>query len=254
MPPIDVAEFLQGAAALAAAVRLLSLGLARHQAALFSFVLFNAVSQLFLFSLPVASALYFWSFVGYTVLNWVAGFLAVREMFALSMGAYPGIRTAARWALYAATTLSALLSLAITVSSWGAGRHGRSNLFYVEVADRSFVLTLSAIAGGLIFFLSRYPLDLLRNSYVSCGFFSAILLCQAFLDLVDSVRTHLFFHDFDTGVTLTCALLYTAWAACLRSEPALAPRRIGFEKPNESELLGELEAVNRLLGRMGRRS
>jgi len=253
MPPITVAELLQGVAALAAAVRLLSLGLARRQTALLSFVVFNCVTLLLFVSLRSSSPLYFWVFIAYTVLNWAAGFWAVREMFGLSMGAYPGIRTAARWALCATMALAGLLSAAVTVSSWGSGRNGRSNLFYIEVADRSFLFSLAVIVAGLIFFLSRYPLHLLRNTYVSCGFFSAILLCQAAADLFDSVSAHLYSYESDLAISLVCGVLYVGWTALLRREEAPANGRITFEKPDERELLGELEAMNRLLGRVGRR-
>jgi hypothetical protein len=253
MPPIDAAEFLQGIAALAAAFRLLSLGLARRQTALFSFVLLNAANLLVLVSIPSDSPLYFWLFIGFTVVNWVAAFLAVRGMFGLSMGDYPGIRTAARWALYATTSLAALLALGIGASAWGAGRNGRSNLFYIEVADRSFLLTLAVIVVGLIFFLSRYPLHLLRNTYVSCAIFSGILLSQAAADLVDSLSPHLYSHGTDIAASLVCAAFYVAWAFLLRPEEAVAAARISFEAPDESALLGELEAMNRLLGRVGRR-
>jgi hypothetical protein len=252
MPPIRAAEFLEGAAAFAGVFQLLRLGLNRRQAALFAFVFFNGAGLLLLSSLPVASVLYFWSFIAYTTINWVLGFFAVREMFSLSMGAWPGIRTAARWALYATTALAAAISAAIGVSSWGAGPNGRSNLFYVEVADRSFLLTLAVIVAGLGFFLSRYPLHLPRNTYVSCGFFSCILLSQAAGDLIDSLSPLLYSNDIDIVCLLVCAVFYSGWALLLRPE-AVAAGRVSFEKPDENELLGELEAMNRLLGRVGRR-
>lgn len=253
MPPVKTAEFVEGVAALTAALRLLSLGLGRGQAALVSYLLFNAAAPLVLISLSTSSPVYFWSFIAYAIMNWIVGFRAVREMFTLSMSDYPGIRTAARWALWAITGLAALACIALTASSWGAGRNGRSNLFYVEVADRSFLFTMAAVAAGLVFFLSRYPLHLLRNTYVSCGFFSAVLLCEAAADLVDSVSSHLFSNDVDVAAALLCGVFYAGWALLLKPETAVASGRISFEKPDENHLLGELEAMNRLLGRVGRR-
>jgi hypothetical protein len=251
MSSLSVAEFVQAAAAAAAAFRLLSAKLGRQQKALLLFISFNAVAQLSLAPLPVRSALYFWSFISYTVLNWAAGFLAVREMFSLSMGGYPGIRTAARWTLYVSISLALLLSLAITYSAWGPGRNGRSRLFYIQVADRSVLVTLIVIIGGLILFLSRYPLHLPRNTYVSFSFFSCILLCQALPDLIDSFGSQLFYFPVDIAGLWICAVLYCGWAYLLG--PETSPVRVSVRKVDETGLLRELEAMNAMLVRVGRR-
>ena len=251
------AEFLQSAAATFAVVRLVRLGLARKQPATCAFVIFNAVAPLLLVSLSFSSPLYFWMFIGYTALNWAASFAAVREMFALSMASYPGIRTAARWALYVLVAFSVLLSVGITGWNWGTGRDPSSNLFFVQVADRSILLTLAAIVAGLLLFLSRYPLHLPRNTYTSCIFFSGVLLCQAAVDLIDSFREYLFSYQADIAGAMIYAALYAGWAWRLKPETvpevAAESRQISFEKPDEAELLRQLEAMNRLLIRVGRR-
>jgi hypothetical protein len=250
MPAIYLAEFLQGAAAAVAAYRLLSAGLARTQWALFSFLVLNAAALAVLGSLPVASHPYFWIFIGYTALNWLVSCLAVREMFALSMGGYPGIRSAARWSLYLSVTVA--VSLSFLMAALAPTRNGRTNFFYIQLADRSIAFSLAVVVAGLLLFLSRYPLHLSRNTYVSCSFFSAILLCQAAVDLIDSLRTLLFSRYADTAEVLICGLAFLGWAAMVRPERESLSGRITFVRPDETELLRQLEAMNRLLTRVGR--
>jgi len=253
MPTLNEAELFQSAAAMVAAVRLLTLGLARRQNSLVSFLFVTALALLVLSFLAPASQEYFRVFLVSTVLFWLVSFQSVKEMFALSMIEYPGIRTAARWTLYVSLGTSFLVSAALTLSHWQRGPHGAVNLYYIQVADRVIVLTLAVIVAGLLFFLSRYPLHLSRNTYVSCGFFSAVFLCQAAADLIDTFDTRLYSTFFDTCEALLCGVLFVGWAVLLRSETAAPACRVTFDAPRETDLLRQLDAMNRLLSRVGRR-
>jgi hypothetical protein len=251
MPAISLAEFLQGAAAAAAALRLFSAGLTKTQAALFSFLVFNAIGLIALGAIPVASPSYFWSFIGYSALNWAISLWAAREMFELSLSAYPGIRSAARWTLYAAVAMGAAVSLAGIVLQ--PGRNGRAYFYYFQIADRSIVFSLALIVLALLAFLSRYPLHLSRNTYVSCSCFSAVLILEALADLVDSFTTALYSGAADLAEVLICGASFLFWALLLRTETNTAPAKISFPRADEGELLRQLESMNQLLTRAGRR-
>jgi hypothetical protein len=252
MPILNEAELFQSAAALVAAIRILTVGLARRQYGLVSFLWLTSVSLLMLSFLPPTSQNYFRVFLVFTVLIWVASFQAVRDMFSLSLSEYPGIRTAARWTLYLSLGTAFLVSAALTFSDWQRGPHGALNLYYVQVADRVIVLTLAVIIAGMLFFLSRYPLHLSRNTYVSCFFFSAVFLSQAAMDLIDTFNAKLYSTFFDTAEILICGALFLGWAFLLRQETAPPVRRVTFDDPRESDLLRQLDAINQLLNRVGR--
>jgi hypothetical protein len=253
MPLASLQQIVQSTAAAAAAGRLLSAGLARRQAGLFSFVAVYVVCAASLAVLSPDSPAYFWAYLFFDFLSCCLSVWSVAEMFTLSMIGYPGIRTAALRTLFGCLAFSALLTLAIALASWGNRHNGKSHLYYVEVADRSIVFALAVVVAGLIWFLSRYPLHLHRNTYVSCGFFSALLLIRAGADLLYSFSPHFFSHYVDPVEAVLCCLAFLGWACLLTSESAPRPVRVSYEKPDERELLRQLDAMNRMLGGVERR-
>ena len=249
----SLADLLQAAAASVTAGRLFSLGLAKRQSALFVYLVEIAVVAFALGNLPAASAAYFWLYIAYVAVNWVVSIYVVREMFALALDGYPGIRTAGRWSMYGATAISVTASLAITTMFWNGGAHGRSNLFYVQVVNRSVVFTLAVIVAAILVFLARYPLNLHRNTYVSTSFFSAVFLSEAAVMLVDSLNQHLYSAQVDRMQTIFVAACFIGWAVMLRPQTVMAPARVRVENAAEKELLQQLESFNSLLARAGRR-
>jgi hypothetical protein len=249
----SLADFLEAAAACMAAARLFFLGLAERQSALLIYLVVAALAAFALGTLPPASPAYFWLFIAYVVVNWVVSIYAVREMFALALDRYPGIRTVGRWAMYGATGLSVAASLAITPVFWNGGRHGESHLFYVQVVNRSVVFSLAVIVAAILVFLARYPLHLHRNTYVSTSCFSAVFLSEAAVMLVDNLSPHLYSAQADRLQTLFVAACFTGWALMLRPETEAATVSRTIENPAEKELLQRLESFNSLLARAGRR-
>jgi hypothetical protein len=249
----SLAEFLEAAAACVVTARLLFLGLANRQPALLAFLLSTGLIMLALGSFSPVSIPYFWVYVASIVVSWVVSIFAVREMFALALDDYPGIRTAGRWAMYGATGIAVTASLAVTTLFWNGGAHGESGLFYVEVVNRSVVLTLAAVVASILVFLSRYPLHLHRNTYVSTLFFSAVFLSEAAEMLVDSLSPHLFSAWVDKTQIVFAAVCFAGWALMLRPETAGAPAPVSVENPADQQLLQQLESFNSLLARVGRR-
>jgi hypothetical protein len=251
MDPESLAEFLQATVACLAAGRLLRVGLANRQPALLTFVLVTALELFALASFPSGSVAYFWIYLVSLVLNWIVAVYVVREMFALALVDYPGIRTVGRWAVYAATGISITVSLAVTKLFWKVqGRHG---LFYFEVVNRSVLFTLAAIIVSILVLLSRYPLNLRRNTYVSTSFFGAVFLSEAAEMLVDSLSPVLNSVWVDRFQVVFAALCFAGWALMLRPETVGAPAIVSYENPADQELLQQLESFNTLLARVGRR-
>jgi hypothetical protein len=247
-------ELLYASAAIAAfaAVRLVYLGLAKLQPALFLFLLLNATGSFVLIFPSPKSPAYFYTYVIYEAVAWCVNVAAVRELFALILDDYPGIRTAGRWMMYAAVTIATFAFLIVTVFFWDGGAQGRGGIFYVLSADRYIRSSLAIVIVILLLFLSRYPLHLHRNKYVSSYFCGAIFLMESTANLLDTLSPKLFSHSVDTAQLSVTCLLFLGWGLSLRREVYVLPEP-KIRIPEEDDLLFELESMNRTLAGVGRR-
>lgn len=243
---------LHAVAAALAAARLLHLGIAKRQLALLVYLISTVIGNLVLSHAPLNSRAYFWGYLFFQTWALITEIAVVRELFSLSMEGYPGIRTAARWTMYGAVTLAGLTSLVMTAASWGGRANGTSHLFYVLQLNRSVQFSLAVFIISLLVFLSRYPLRLHWNIYVSIYFFSAVFLVEAVQNLIASMSLHLFSKQVDLAVVLVMTVLFLGWAFMLRPQDSVA-RNVSFETAGEHELLLQLESLNSTLSRAGRR-
>jgi hypothetical protein len=229
------------------------LNLARQFSALITYLTFIGIWNLASAFVSPRSDLYFWIYIASVPLECIFGIFAVRELFALLFDRYPGIRTVGRWSMYAGIALSTAASLVLTGISWGGGARGRSGLFYFEVAERSIVFSLAIVIVTILFFLSRYPLHLGRNTNVSSAFFSALFLVESVQLLIDSLQPALYHPWVDRIAGVFAALCVFAWAALLQPESAPRPARIPLSTPHEDQLLQQLDSLNELMTRAARR-
>jgi hypothetical protein len=246
-------EFVQATAATAAAGRLVYLGLERRFPALLAYLIFTVVSTVCYSLFSTTSRLYFWIYILLLPLDSIFSIFAVRELLMLTFDNYPGIRTIGRWAMYAGTGLSVAVSLVLTRVFWAVGASGRQKwgLFYFEVAQRSIVFSLAVVIIAIIFVLSKYPLHLGRNTYVSCAFFSALFLSEAIELFVDALTRELFNRYADWTADFVIAFCLVGWAALLRPQTA-AVARVAFADPQEDHLLQQLDSLNQLMSRAAR--
>lgn len=248
-----MAEYVQAAAAGTAAVRLYRLGLAGRQPGLAVFLVFTCLSLSILASIDPLSPFYFFAFLACTGITLAVSIVGVRDIFALTFDQYPGIRTAGRRVMYGATTVAALIALAVTAFFNRGEMHSASHLYFIEILDRSIVMSLAIVSIAIVVALSHFPLHLSRNTYTSTCFLSAILLSEAAGSLFDSLSSHLFSASVDLFQVGFAAICFFVWAGMLRTEPTTRPaHRIVFDNAHEAELLRQLESLNTLLTRAGR--
>jgi hypothetical protein len=250
-----VKELGQSAAALVAMARLISLNLAKRFPALVGYLSLLALSHLLGGGLSRESIGYFWLYVALIPVESVVGIFAVRELVALIFANYPGIRTVGRWALYAGIAISVGTSLLLTRVFWYAGPDPRSRwgLFYFETAKRSIILSLVIAIVAIVFVLTKYPLHLGRNTYLSCVFFSAMFLAEAAQLLIDS-STRLLSNEVADAVEpfFICACLL-GWAFLMQRQTVPVAARVAFSSAHEDHLVQQLESFNRLMTRVARR-
>jgi len=255
MDPTTAVELMLAAAAAVAVARLVYLNLAGRFPALLSYLVFLAVTNVRFGLLDKASAAYFWSYALLEPLECVFSIVAVRELFALTFKEYPGIRTVGRWVMYAGVGLALGISLFLTGFFWSGGAAGRahSNLFYLEVSERSIVFSLAFVIVTILLFLSRYPLRLSRETLVSSVIFSVVFISEAVGLLVDSLAPQLYNLHVDWAECVFMSICLVGWAALLKPESRGAPARIMFSTPHEDHLLQQLNALNQMMTRAARR-
>ena len=157
--------------------------------------------------------------------------------------------------MYAGTAVAITTSVVLTRLSWDRGAQGRSHsyFFYWEVSQRSVVFTLAVIIITILFVLSKYPLRLGRNTWISSAFFGALFLSEAVRLLIDSLAPQLHSPYVDWSESVFIALCLISWAACLKPEAAQVPARVTFSTPHEDQLLKQLESLNQVMARAARR-
>lgn len=251
MDPQVATELSQAAAATIAAARLISLRLAPGFPALLAYLLFDAFYSFIYALMSPKSHVYFWVYVLVAPLLAIISIFAVREMVALIFQNYPGIRTLGRWVIYGSVTFAASMSIAAAKLVTGHP-HKKWGLYYIQSIERSVIFSLAIAIVAILFVLSKYPLHLGRNTYVSSIFFSALFLSDAIRLLFDSFAPQFFNHyaDWTEAFFITACLL--GWALMLRPEP-VPVSRVAFSKPEEDRLLQQLESLNQIMTRAARR-
>ncbi len=248
-------ELIQAAAAAVAAGRLFYLNLADKFRALFAYLVFVAGINLVSGLVSDTSVAYFWGYIALEAVKCVLGVLAVRELFALSFGNYPGIRTLGRWVIYGGVGLSLAASLLVTGFFWQGAASGRahSHLFYIEVSIRAVVFSLAVVIISNLLLLSKYPLHLSRNTLVSSVFFSAVFLSEACRLLIDSLAPQLFDRYIDASEAAFICVCLVGWALMLSPATESAPAQVRYSSSHEDHLLDQLNALNQLMTRSVRR-
>jgi hypothetical protein len=229
------------------------LKLAAKFPAFIAYLTFIAVWNFASALVPQHSFLYFWIYVASVPLEGIFGLMAVRELFSLLFARYPGIRTIGRWATYSGVALSMAASLVLTKVAWAGGARGRSGLFYIEVAQRSVVFSLAVVIATILYFLSRYPLHLGRNTNVSSAFFSVLFLAESVQLLIDSLQQALYNPWVDRLAGVFAALCLSTWALLLQPDVVPESARFHVSTPHEDQLLQQLDSLNELMTRAARR-
>ena len=243
----------QAAAAAFAAARLLHFHLRRRFPLLYSYLLVIAFLDILLSVLPHKSKAYFNVFLAGTPLSWCAAAMAVFEMFVLIFRDYPGLRTVGKWALHLALAISVVAALSTTQAPYAHESPRTRWLFNEMQLDRAIHFGLAVVIIVLMFFLSRYPLKLDRNTYVATGFFSAMFLAQGSVRLFDMLTPKLYLYAADNPEIVFVTLCFLGCGIMVHATTTTAPVPVPGNKRRETELLQQLESMNDMLSRSIRR-
>ena len=187
-----------------------------------------------------------------TPVEWVAATWCVAHLLGKGFAAYPGIRTMSRWATWGASLIAVCFALLLVGYFWQGDYLGRRTLLYLEVADRSVLLSLALVIILTVIFFSRYPFRLQSNTWTSLIAFSAIVLSMAVARLFDSLAPAMAAFPADLTQLGFEAGCYLVWAGNFRREEAQGPPHVIITYAGEHELLRQLQAMDGILHRVGR--
>ena len=237
------------------AVRMYGNGLWRQYPVFFAYFLFRIPNSAWPLLVNDESLTYFWLFLITSPICVVFYVLLVAELYRLILARYRGLDTVGRWAMYAATLVSVLVSIAALLPHFTPTMPQSSkHLGYEFALERGIDFSLVLFILLLLLFLSRFPISLSRNVAVHAAIFSVYfltaalgLMLRALWGISLSAEVNLF---------LSCASLVcvAAWIFLLTPAGEAARARVPLlGSGDEERILRELDAVNSALLRASRR-
>lgn len=236
-------------------VRVIQLGLYRIYRYFFLFLctplLINLPGAVF----GTRSVPFFWTYVVLEPIRNVLYILVVWELFSVIFKNYAGLRSLSRWVMGLAAIVA---PLGFILSIIAKGSQAFRGSVYVPVLvrfERGLAFGLVIFILIMLFFISRYPIKLPRNSIVHCILYSvwfvgdaAILLASGFLPM--SMGSHVV----NTGQPVLEIACYLGWSLFLSKagEYQQAQVRRDISPEQEQFLIHELDAINEMVLRAGR--
>jgi len=234
--------------------RLTQLGLYRVYPFFFSSLCIPVVLQSVGFLYGFGSSTYFWCFAVAEPIRNILYILIVWELFSVIFRNYAGLRSLSRWVMGIAAGV-ALFGFVLSITASGSVFTGSVYIPILIRFERGVALGLVIFIIIMLFFISRYPIKLPRNSVVLCMLYSiwflgdaGILLASSFISSPDGVRI---INNVTAVFEVAC---YLGWTLMLSKSGEFQETRVRRELTPEHErvLIGELNAMNDLLLRAGR--
>jgi hypothetical protein len=237
-------------------VRLLQLKLQSKYPFFFGFLCVPLILQTVTVFYGTGSLAFFYCYVVLQPIRTILYILVVWELFSVIFRNYAGLRSLSRWVMGIAAAI-APLGFAMTFLASGSVYRSTSRVVPAVVRfERGIALGLIVFIIIMLYFISRYPIKLPRNSVVLCMLYSiwflgdaAILLASSFI--ADSHDGRRFVNDGGDLLEIGC---YIAWTLLLSKAGEYQETRVrrDISPEDEKSLIGELDAMNELLLRAGR--
>ncbi len=185
-------------------------------------------------------------------LTWALSCLVLWDLYSIIFAKYTGIRMWARWCVYAALVLAA----AQTVASASVTREmlrQAGMLGHLEFIGHNLVFFLAVLAILLMAALSRYEMGIHPNVAVSGFCFGLLLLGDAGSGIADHIMSGSNVMVVNEVITFLNIGFFSMWALLLKREDRPARRVIRRIRSDAAKRLHELEILNEILLRPGRK-
>ena len=237
---------------LIAVLRLLQLKLLKVYPFFFIFLCIALVLQATVVLFGDTSKQFFYAYVVLEPLRNISYILVVWELFSAVFRNYAGLRSLSRWVMGLAAAI-APLGFILTVVAPGA------ELFFGYTRrlirfERGITFGLVIFIFILLYFISKYPIKLPRNSVVLCMLYSIWFLGDSAILLTASFVHTTHFNFVNDGLAMFEIGSYIGWAILLSKTGEQQETRIRqhISPDRERVLIDELTAMNDVLLRAGR--
>ena len=239
-----------------AVARVIQLRLHRVYPLFLSFLSASLILQSAAVGFGTKSLAFFYTFVVLDPLRNVLYLLVVWELFSVIFRNYAGLRSLSRWVMGIAAAISPI-GLILSLAAHGSVFDAHSKWFVPTIVrfERGIAIGLVIFILILLYFISRYPIKLPRNSVVLCMLYSlwfigyaALLLAASFLPISNGRRL------VNEGTAIIEICCYASWALLLSKAGEYSETRVrrDISPEHEQVLIGELNAMNEMLLRAGR--
>jgi hypothetical protein len=253
MPNADLGVILQDVSLLGAGLlsfKLFQTGLWKRYPVFFWYFIFRIPNSVWplLFGLKTGGPLYQKVWMLTEPIAWIFHIFVVFELYRLVLSDHKGIYTLGRWAMYAALAIAIPISILSLIPHFTIHTPDKTRYMGYEFAtERGIDFSLALFLLLILFFLSRYPINLSRNVVVHSALYTILFFSEAFAVFLRS------FKIVETPTAnvilmgLSCACI-VAWLVLLspRGErvqanfPSISPQR-------EKNALRQLESLNATL-------
>lgn len=236
-------------------VKLYRNGLWRRYRVFFGYFVFRIPNSIWPPIVSTASPVYFWLWLITSPVCLVFYVLVVAEAYRLILEKYHGLETMGRWAMYAATALSVLISVLALLPHITAAMPQSSRVLGYEMAlERGVDFSLVLFILLMVVFLSRFPIPLSRNVIVHAAIFSLYFFTAelgALLHVLWGMKLSAEVNLFLSGASLVSV---AGWLWLLDPAGETAQTRLPvFGSGDEQRVLLQLETVNTALLRASRK-
>jgi hypothetical protein len=237
------------------AIKLYSNGLWRRYRVFFAYCVLRVPNFVWPLVVNDQSPLYFWLFLISSPVFVLLYVLLVAELYRLILDKYRGLGTLGRWAMYAASAASVLVSvLALLPHITPAMPQGSRLLGYEYALERGIDFSLVVFILLLFAFLSRFPISLTRNVLVHAAIYSLYFLTSTvgfLLHALWGIRLSAEVNLFVSAASLLCV---AGWLWLLNPAGETTPARLPvFGSGDERRILLQLDAANSALLRASRK-
>jgi hypothetical protein len=181
MPILRILQIISLAGAVALAVKLLVTGLRKRYPIFFLYFVFRSFNTAWPLLIDVKSNQYLHIWVATEPIAWIFHILVVIELYRLVLEDHKGIYTLGRWAMMAALAIAIPVSILSIIPHFRVHDADNTKLMGLYFAtERGIDFSLALFLLLILFFLSRYPINLSRNVVVHSALFTLLFFSEAF--------------------------------------------------------------------------
>lgn len=233
-------------------VRLVHSGLARVYPIFLCLMALNVALQFPAVLFGLSSRRYFYIYAAVEPIMEFFYVFVVLELFSKIFRNYPGLRSLSRLVLGVGGAL-APVGFVLAVAAPGVAIFSSKYLTKMVAFQRGLDMTLVIFILLMLFFISRYPIRLPRNTIVHCTIYCIWFLGEAFVFLGSSLLSGASVYLVNVSLSVLQVGCCLGWAMMLSREGETRETRIRqrISRQQEESLIHQLGTLNSLLLRVG---